>query len=267
MPRSRKSGRSSGTSARPPPVPPPRRELRVCADPNNLPFSNSSGEGFENRIAESIAGEMNATLRYTWWAQRRGFICNTLKTCSCDVVLGIPSSFEPALPTRPYYRSTYVFVYRSDRGIALRSFDDPQLRRLKIGVQIIGDDYANSPPAHALSNRKIVSNVTGYDVYGDYRQPNPTARIINAVASGSIDVAVVGGPLAGYFSHMQNVPLEIVPVSPQIDLPYLPFVIRYLARRPARRRLTQGGTRTDTRSKAGDHRFHSASVRRTAARP
>lgn len=200
------------------------RVLRVCADPNNLPFSNERLEGFENKIAELIAGEMNAKVSYTWWAQRRGFIRNTLNASECDVVMGLPSSFEMALTASPYYRSTYVFVYRKDRGLKITSFDDPSLRRLKVGVQIIGDDQANAPPAHALTKRGIIQNVVGYTVYGDYSQANPPARIIDAVANGDIDVAVVWGPLAGYFSKMEPAELEIVPVSPQIDLPFLPFV-------------------------------------------
>jgi ABC-type amino acid transport substrate-binding protein len=129
-----------------------------------------------------------------------------------------------ALPTRPYYRSTYVFVYRKDRGIRISSLDDPILRKLKIGVQLIGDDQANSPPAHALSARHIIRNVAGYTVYGDYSQPNPPARIVDAVVNKAVDVAVVWGPLAGYFASRAPVPLEIVPVSPQVDLPFLPFV-------------------------------------------
>jgi mxaJ protein len=200
------------------------RELRVCADPNNLPFSNDRLEGFENRIASLVARDMRATVRYTWWAQRRGFIRNTLKAGACDVVMGVPGGFELALTTRPYYRSTYVFVTRADRTARVESFDDLALRRLRIGVQLIGDDYSNTPPAHALARRHIVSNVVGYTVYGDYRRPNPPARIVEAVARGEIDVAVAWGPLAAYFVQRQRVPMKVRPVSPQIDLPFLPFV-------------------------------------------
>ncbi|HEV2801110.1 MAG TPA: substrate-binding domain-containing protein [Pyrinomonadaceae bacterium] len=198
--------------------------LRVCADPNNLPFSNERREGFENKIAEVLAREMGRKVEYKWWAQRRGFIRNTLRAGECDVVLGVPASFELALTTSPYYRSSYVFVSRKDRRLDIRSFDDPDLRKLKIGVQLIGDDSANTPPAHALTARKIVNNVTGYTVYGDYSKPNPPAQIIEAVARGEVDVAVVWGPLAGYFASRQKVALEVVPVSPEIDLPFLPFV-------------------------------------------
>ena len=202
----------------------PARELRVCADPNNLPFSNERGEGFENRLAELVARDMGARVKYTWWAQRRGFIRNTLRAGECDLVMGVPSSFELALPTKPYYRSTYVFVYRKDAGFAVRSFDDPVLKRVKVGVHLVGDDYANTPPAHALGTRGIIQNVRGYTLYGDYSRPNPPADILAALARREIDVAVVWGPLAGYFAPRQPVPMEIVPVSPQIDLPFLPFV-------------------------------------------
>lgn len=198
--------------------------LRVCADPNNLPFSNQEEEGFENKIAELIAADLGATVSYTWWPQRRGFIRNTLREHKCDVVMGVPSSYELVLATKPYYRSTYVFVYPKDSGLEIRSLDDPVLRELKIGVHIVGDDYANSPPAHALGARHITKNVVGYSVYGDYNKENPPGDIMDAVGSGEVDVAIVWGPIAGYFAKRQPVELELVPVSPRIDLPFLPFV-------------------------------------------
>ena len=199
-------------------------ELRVCADPNNLPFSNAKQEGFENRIAKLVADDLHAKLTYVWWAQRRGFARNTLAAKKCDLVIGVPSSFERATTTHPYYRSSYVFVTRRDRNLDIKSFDDPQLRKLRIGVQMIGDDATNTPPAHALSKRHIIQNVRGYSVYGDYRQANPPARVIDAVANGDVDVSVAWGPLAGYFASREAQPLRITPVSPQIDLPFLPFV-------------------------------------------
>jgi mxaJ protein len=98
------------------------------------------------------------------------------------------------------------------------------LHKLRIGVQMIGDDFANSPPAHALTNRKIVENIKAYSVYGDYSQPNPPARVVEAVAKREVDVAIVWGPTAGFFVKQKHLPLTLVPVAPQIDLPYLPFV-------------------------------------------
>lgn len=208
-----------------PPVPQfSSQALRVCADPNNLPFSNEKQEGFENKIADILAEELNVPVEYTWWAQRRGFVRNTLRAGICDVVIGVPSSFELALTSRPYYRSTYVFVYRKDKKLDIRSFDDPILKELRIGAHLIGDDNANSPAIHALNKRGIIGNIVGYTVYGDYKEDSPPSKIIKAVTSGEIDVAIVWGPLAGYFASREKIPLEIVPVSPQIDLPYLPFV-------------------------------------------
>ena len=202
----------------------PEGVLRVCADPNNLPFSNERGEGFENKLAELLAADLGAELRYTWWAQRRGFFRNTLRAGACDVVVGVPASFELALTTAPYYRSTYTFVSRSDRHLNVRTFDDEALKRLRIGVQVVGDDGANTPPAHALAARGIVENVRGYTVYGDYARPDPTASIVKAVADGEVDVGIVWGPQAGYFARRSRAPLAVVPVSPQIDRPFLPFV-------------------------------------------
>src|SRR6185369_8390665 len=133
---------------KPPSVSVKREHLRVCADPNNLPFSNEKQEGFENRIAALVARELGMKVEYTWWAQRRGFLRHTLNAQRCDVVMGTPAHMEMLLPTRPYYRSTYAFVSRTDRHLALHSFDDKALRSLKIGVQLVGDDYTNTPPSH-----------------------------------------------------------------------------------------------------------------------
>jgi mxaJ protein len=202
----------------------PSRVLRICADPNNLPFSNRREEGFENRVAEILAKDMGARLEYTWWPQRRGFVRNTLRARKCDVMPGVASGYELVLTTKPYYRSTYVFVSRKDRHAGIRSLDDPRLRGLKIGVQLIGEDGFNTPPVHALSRRGIVGNLVGYTVYGDYSQENPPARIVDAVAAGEVDVAIVWGPLAGYFAKRQPVELELVPVAPAVDVPFLPFV-------------------------------------------
>jgi mxaJ protein len=196
--------------------------LRVCADPNNLPFTNDRLEGFENRLADLLAHDLGTTVEYTWWAQRRGFLRNTLNASLCDVVMGLPLHMEGAATTHAYYRSAYVFVTQRARRLRITGFDDRTLRALRIGVQLVGDDGANSPPAHALSRRGIVKNLVGYTVYGDYRTNSPPSDIITAVARGDVDVAAAWGPLAGYFAARQRVPLDLVPVSPQQDGPYLP---------------------------------------------
>lgn len=198
--------------------------LRVCADPNNLPFSNKQDAGFENRIATLIANELHATVTYTWWAQRRGFIRNTLNAHQCDLLTGIPNGDDMVLTTAPYYRSTYVFVTRRDRGLHIRSLDDPRLHRLRIGMHLIGDDGNALPPGVSLAKRGIIRNVRGYSIYGDYSKPNPPAALIDAVARGDIDVAIAWGPLAGYVAQRESVPLEITPVTPANDGPAAHFV-------------------------------------------
>ncbi|QQN65040.1 substrate-binding domain-containing protein [Bradyrhizobium diazoefficiens] len=187
-------------------------DLRVCADPNNLPFSDSAGAGFENRLAAMLGEHLGKQVSYTWWAQRRGFIRNTLKAGKCDVVMGLPAGYDLAETTKPYYRSTYVFVTRQDQHLDLSSLLDQRLHHLVIGVHLIGDDGNNPPPAQALGERGIVENVRGYSIYGDYRQPDPPARLIEAVENGDIDVAAAWGPLAGYFAQRSPVPLTVTPI-------------------------------------------------------
>jgi mxaJ protein len=198
--------------------------LTVCADPNNLPFSNRAGQGFENRIAAIIAGDMHRPVRYVWWAQRRGYVRNTLGEQKCDIWPGVASGVEMVATTRPYYRSTYVFVTRADRDLKGLTLDDPRLKKLTIGVQMVGDDAMNTPPAHALAARGMTANVRGFMLYGDYAKPNPPAEIIRAVADGKIDVSLVWGPLAGYFAKSSPVPLRIERVTPWLDNAQWPMV-------------------------------------------
>jgi mxaJ protein len=205
--------------------------LRVAADPNNLPFSNSKLEGFENRLAELIAKDLGAELEYVWRAQRRGFFRETLKANAADLVMGVPAEFEMAAPTQPYYTSTYVFVTRKDRDLDLRNLDDARLRTFRIGIQVVGDDYANTPPATGLGKRGIVTNVFGYTLYGNYSEPNPPAEILAAVERGEIDVALVWGPLAGYFAVKAKTPLAVRAIEPTDNDSDLVFSIAIGCRR------------------------------------
>ena len=197
------------------------KQLRVCADPDNLPFSNERQEGFENRIAQFLAQEMQATLKYTWWPQRRGFLRNTLQARSCDVLIGVPKEYDPVFTTSPYYRTTYVLVFRQDRDRGIRSLDDTVLRHLKIGVNLIGDDYQNPPPAQALAARGVVGNLVGFGTF--YSAEQRPEAIIDAVARGEVDIAIVWGPLAGYFAPRESVPLAIVPLPDSVDRSGLPM--------------------------------------------
>jgi quinoprotein dehydrogenase-associated probable ABC transporter substrate-binding protein len=223
-------GIASGQAA---PREPPRRgspersqgaaQFRVCSDPDNMPFSNRRLEGFENKIADLVAKDLGATTTYTWWGQRRGFIRNTMNATlqegRCDVVIGAPEKYDLVRTTTPYYRSTYVFVYPKGKGPAIRSLDDPALAKLKIGVHLLGDDYTNPPPVHELAKRGIVDNVVGFSTF--YSDANPPSAIIDAVAKGRVDIAIVWGPVAGYFAARQAVPLHVVAVpSGKSDLPF-----------------------------------------------
>jgi quinoprotein dehydrogenase-associated probable ABC transporter substrate-binding protein len=177
-----------------------------------MPFSNADRHGFENRIAAIVARDLGRPLTYVWAPQRRGFIRRTLDAGRCDLVVGVPAGFGRLRTTRPYYRSSYVFVTRRDRHLRLASFDDPRLKALTIGIQVTGDDYNNPPAAQALASRGLADQVRGYPVYGDYSRPDPQRGLVDDVAHGRLDVAVVWGPLGGYYAGQQPVPLDVTPV-------------------------------------------------------
>jgi quinoprotein dehydrogenase-associated probable ABC transporter substrate-binding protein len=166
---------------------------------------------------------MHRPLAYFWLPQRRGFIRQTLAAERCDVVMGVPAQYGLLQPTRAYYRSSYAFVTRRDRHLRIRSFDDARLRTLAIGIQITGDDYNNPPAAQALALRHIVGNVHGFTVYGDYSRPDPQRDLVDAVVDRRVDVAVIWGPLAGYYARTAPVRLDVVPVGEEHDGPALAF--------------------------------------------
>jgi mxaJ protein len=189
--------------------------LRVCADPGNLPYSDDRERGFENRIAQLVARELGASARYTWRAQRRGFLRSTLNADRCDVVIGVPVGMPGVRSTHPYYRSNFAFVSRKDRHLEqLRSLDDPGLRGLRIGVPLAGDDGSNPAPAHALARRGIASLV-GYSLWGDYRRDVPAA--VDAVSSGAIDVALLWGPVAGSGARKSSSALRVALLKEEQD--------------------------------------------------
>jgi quinoprotein dehydrogenase-associated probable ABC transporter substrate-binding protein len=190
----------------------PAVALVVCADPNNLPFSNRAGAGFENKLVTLLARDLHTDVQYIWWAQRRGFVRHTLTPQGCELWPGVAVGTEGLKTSRPYYRSTYVFVTRRPDALQHLSLADPRLRTMTIGVQMVGYEATNTPPAQALAERGLTQNVRGFMLFGDYARPNPPAAIVDAVASGAVDVALVWGPLAGYFSQQSPVPLRLEPV-------------------------------------------------------
>jgi len=197
--------------------------LKVCAEANNLPFSNDKGEGFENKIAVLLAKDLKRSLAYTWQRQGEGFIRQTLGTAACDVVIGVPAQIEGVRVTKPYYRSIYAIVTRKADHLDLRTYDDPAWRNLKIGLHTIGSDGSNSPPAHALGLHDLGSQVVGYTMWGSDGEAAPQGDVIKAVADGSIDVAIVWGPFAGYFAKPFGKRLVVRPAPTESLLPNQPF--------------------------------------------
>ena len=194
--------------------------LRVCADPNNLPFSNNTGQGLENKLAQLIAQDLSVDLKYVWFSERKNFLKHSLNANLCDAVLGVPVGMDDALLTRPYYRSTYVVLSRADRKLKIDSLYDPRLKDLRIGLHMVGDDYV--PPGHLLAAQGLSSQFEGYSLYGANGEANPPARLIDAVAKNEVDLAILWGPFAGYFAKQNSVPLAIQPVSP-IRFQTIPF--------------------------------------------
>src|SRR5687767_5865394 len=195
--------------------------IRVCADPDNMPLSNQKGEGFEQKIAELIAKEWNAKIEYAWWPVRRGFFARALNGRYCDLAIQAPALFDMAGVTKPYFRSGYVFVTRKDSGLDLKSLADPRLKKLKIGVNLLNSDAENTPPAMALSRYGVVGNLVGYSTfYTDTERPED---IVNDVAKKKTDVAIVWGPLAGYFARQSSVPLTLQPLAERDSLSDFPF--------------------------------------------
>jgi len=191
------------------------KELRVCADPDSMPYSRQDESGFENRIAALAADALGATLVYTWYPQHRGFVRTTFGANRCDVWMGVPTGLEGMLTTKPYYRSTYVFVF-SDRK-PLVSFDQPNLKELRIGVQVPGDDLVATPPGYALASRGATDKVSAFTVLG---KGTSAERIIDAIAEGRLDAGVVWGPQAALLARQRN--LEIAPATAPAGVP-LPF--------------------------------------------
>lgn len=187
--------------------------LKVCADPHNLPFSNQQQQGFENKIARLLADDLNAQVSFQWQRMGRGFLRDVMNNGTCDVLLGVPVGMRGLLVTQPYYRSTYVFVSRAEEK-PIQSLDDPRLAGKKIGVQVLEEDYA--PPASALARRGLSSSIRGYEM-------DDPGAIVAAVANHEVDLAIVWGPLAGYYAAKYGKRLRLKAVQPEIDSSKLPF--------------------------------------------
>lgn len=190
-------------------------DLRVCADPDNMPFSNRDGQGFDNRIAALIAKDLGRELQYVWQTQRSSSFSDSLDANLCDFAMGVPAGAAgPILTTHPYYGSSYVFVSLA-RGAGITSLLDPKLETMRIGLPILGDDYA--PPAYLLAARGLSSRLAGYPL-------KPPASLLGAVERGQVDIAILWGPVAEYFAKRSEASFAIAPVSPPA---YMAIPFRY----------------------------------------
>ena len=184
-----------------------RNALKVCADPNNLPFSNQKGEGFENKIAELMGAALGVKVEYTWFPQIIGFARNTLQAHLCDLVIGTVAGDDVMQTTNPYYFTTYVMIYRSDKGLTLTGLDDPRLASLRLGV------VSATPPSDLLVRHDLMAHAKPYQLTVDTRAESPTHEMVKDIMDGTIDVGFLWGPIAGYYRKHGELPLTLVPLK------------------------------------------------------
>jgi mxaJ protein len=207
-----------------------RTELKVCADPHNLPYSNKAEEGFENKIAELFAKELELPLKYEWFPQRMGFIRNTLKSESsgegykCDLVIGVPDRFELAATTKPYYASTYVFVYAKGRGMDglqvpgnIVKLPKAKLEKIRIGV------FDRGPAQLWVFKYDLFGNAVPYVAQSGTVSINPI-NVLDDIATNKIDATIIWGPIAGYYAkNSKKVDLVVLPLQAGDDDPEMKF--------------------------------------------
>jgi mxaJ protein len=181
--------------------------FRVCADPSNLPYSNTKGEGFENKVAELLAHDLNEPTNYTYFPQVIGFVRNTLNALRCDVVMGTPVGDDLVQTTNPYYRTTFALIFKPNSGFdGIESLEDPRLKDKRIGV------VAGTPPASVMVQNGLMDHAKPYPLMVDTRQTSVPELMTADLASGTIDVGVLWGPMAGYFAQKSNPKLTVVPL-------------------------------------------------------
>ncbi len=196
-----------------------RAELRVCADPHNLPFSNEAGEGFENKVAEIIGADLKIPVSYLWFPQVTGFVRNTLRARECDLVMGAVSGDGIMDSTNPYYHTGYMLVTRTADHITAHAVADPALKDKRFGV------IAATPPTDLLVRHQLMDHVTPYSLRVDTRISNPPRAMLQDLVDGKIDVALIWGPPAGYAIHHDHLPLTAVFIEPELNAPRLDYRI------------------------------------------
>jgi quinoprotein dehydrogenase-associated probable ABC transporter substrate-binding protein len=194
--------------------------FRACADPHALPFSNEAGEGFENKIAALLAHKLGKSVGYTFYPDATGFIRNTLNAHRCDVVLGIAQGDDLVQPTSPYYRTGYAAAYHQEGPLkGLDSLSDPRLKTARIGI------VAGTPPATLLAENGLLGHIKSYALVTDSRFDSPTHEMMDDLERGEIDVALLWGPIAGYYATKAKTPTAVVPLVKEKGDPPMIFRI------------------------------------------
>ena len=183
---------------------PKENEFKVCADQDNLPYSNDRGEGFENKIAELLAADLGKDLSYQYWHDRFGFIRNTLKAMRCDVIIGTNTTYDAVNTTKPYYRAGHVWIYRKDSGYDIKDWNSPDLRKAIIGV------HDKSPVTVALDANNLMINAKPYRIQRNLRES--PGKIVNDMVNGDTDVVIAWGPIGGYYAKKAKADLVVVPI-------------------------------------------------------
>ena len=183
---------------------PKENEFKVCADQDNLPYSNDRGEGFENKIAELLAADLGKDLSYQYWHDRFGFIRNTLKAMRCDVIIGTNTTYDAVNTTKPYYRAGHVWIYRKDSGYDIKDWNSPDLRKAIIGV------HDKSPVTVALDANNLMINAKPYRIQRNLRES--PGKIVNDMVKGDTDVVIAWGPIGGYYAKKAKADLVVVPI-------------------------------------------------------
>lgn len=203
-----------------------RSQLRVCADPGNIPFSNDKGEGFENKIAELVAKELGVPISYTWFPQATGFVRNTLNAGLCDLVIGAAQGEELMQNTNHYYRSSYVLVTKAGGPLAkVEGLDDPMLADKAIGI------IAGTPPATVMAVNGLMGKAKPYSLMVDRRFEAPAENMVADIVAGTIDAGILWGPIGGYYAKKSTPPLTVTPLVHETKGPRMSYRITMGMRR------------------------------------
>ncbi len=183
--------------------------LRVCADPSNMPFTDESGKGFENRLADLVAEKTGRkSVAYTWFPMATGFVRNTLRANRCDIIMGYAQGDELVQNTNAYYRSTYVLVFKKGNGLdGVETIEDPKLADKRIGI------VGGTPPSANMAAAGLMKKAKNYPLMVDTRfAPSMAEVMIKDMLDGVIDVAILWGPMAGYYARESGADLAVVPL-------------------------------------------------------